>query len=123
MYAKPDQVLEQQSQYLLTVTNSVRDNSERSVGPASQFTACLEGGSSYCNALSHAVTEVLGTVSSTNGLAAASVFTTLSATDWVEKAYAFVNLPSTPVREVPPGNPAPFSLKAISRHNLDSGLW
>ena len=116
MYAKPDQVLNQQSPYLLAITNSVLDSQGNKVQADPQFTACLSGGSVYCSELSSAVGEVEGSVSSTN-LAGASVFTTLTATDWVEKAHAFVNLTSTPIAALPalpPPNPSQFPLSQLS---------
>ena len=116
MYAKPDQVLSQQSEYLLEVTNSVLDSHEQSVQPDPQFTACLSGGSAYCSSLAAAISQV-PTLTSRTAVVSASLFTTMKATDWVQKAHALVNLPTSPVANLPAGSPSQFSLSSIAAMN------
>lgn len=109
-YAKPDQVLAQQTEYLLTVDSSVLDTGRQKVKADPQFTACMNGGSAYCTALSAAVNQM----HVKGGLVGASLFTTMSATDWLEKAQAFVNQPSTPVAALPAGAQSLFTMSEVS---------
>ncbi len=111
MFAKPDQVLAQQSQYLLAITNSVLDGSGNKVTADPGFTTCLKGGTTYCKALENAVSEV----GLNSGLVSASLFTTMSTTDWVEKAYTLVSGLSSPdIAALPAGSPTQFSLSQLS---------
>lgn len=110
-FAKPNQVLNQQSQYLLTVSDSVHDAGGTSVVPDAAFTACLQGGpDAYCAALSHAVKQVKYPIAH---LTSASLFTTLSATIWMENARRFVNAHQLGVA-LPAGLPSTFALSQVS---------
>ncbi|MGH9583380.1 MAG: hypothetical protein ACRD4O_10630, partial [Bryobacteraceae bacterium] len=50
-FAKPAQVLRQQSKYLLVVTSAVQDSSGAPVAASPQFGACLTASDEYCEAL------------------------------------------------------------------------
>lgn len=114
MSAKPVQVLNSHTRYLLAVSNSVEDSKGREVGPSQEFRNCLRGGSRYCNTLSQAVEDASGYGLDSGDLAAASVFTTMSATDWTEKARALINSSTTPVALLPAGPTQVFSLSDLS---------
>jgi len=85
-FAKPNQVLNQQSQYLLTVTSGVHDNGGQPVAANTAYRACLTGSDAYCSALSAALKTL-----SLRNVVAASLFTTMSATTWLEQARNAVN--------------------------------
>ena len=109
-FAKPNQVLNQQSQYVLLVTNSVHDSSGQSVTADSTFTACISGSpDAYCAGLSSALRQIN---QQTGALAGASLFTTLSATTWLEQARQFVDAHQLPV-VLPAGLPSAFALSKI----------
>lgn len=112
-YAKPDRVLDQQSRYLFAVTNDVKDDSGKAVKEEKAFKTCLKKGNDrYCRALSNAVDKA-GDKKLEDRLVTASVFTTLSTTDWLEKARAWVNAPLTPALVLPAGSPTWFNLADI----------
>lgn len=113
-FAKPNQVLNQQSQYLLIVTNSVRDSSEQTVQPSPQFAACLTSSDPYCQALSAA----LG--SSTASIVTASLFTTLSATNWLQQARSFVDS-NEPAKALPAGLNGAASVYSLNK--VQSLTW
>src|SRR5581483_7159224 len=54
-FAKPDHVLDQQSRYLLVVTDLVHDSAGRSVAADDAFTNCLASHDSYCRSLQQAL--------------------------------------------------------------------
>lgn len=85
MYAKPDNVLDQHRHYLLVVTDAVKDTSGSSVASDPAYAACLASASTYCTSLAQAVATVSASVAPAH-IVAASVFTTLSATAWLEHA-------------------------------------
>ncbi len=107
--AKPDQVLDQDAQYLLLVTNSVLDAHEAPVTASSDFETCLEGSTEYCAQLSSALKHTHGLPS---GLVAASWFTTMSATNWLEQARA--NTDEGGSFTFPAGLPSTFAVSSIS---------
>jgi hypothetical protein len=113
-FAKPNQVLNQQSQYLLIVTNSVRDSSGKKVTASSDFEACLGSSDPYCTALANALDQVHppGLV---NKIVTASLFTTMSATNWLEQARRYVdaNQPSTVLPVGLNGAPSVFNVSSI----------
>ena len=118
-YAKPDAVLDQQSRYLIAVTDAVEDASGKPVKQEKSFKDCLKKGSDrYCKALSQAVERLDSREWIDDRLVTASFFTTLSATDWLEKARQLVNSPLTPAAVLPAGNPSSFALS-----NLQSITW
>jgi hypothetical protein len=94
-FAKPNQVLNQQSRYVLIVTNSIRDSGGKKVQQAPEFAACLAGSDPYCESLETALSQAHV---HTNKLVAASLFTTMSATNWMEQARRFVDANSKPLQ-------------------------
>jgi hypothetical protein len=97
VFAKPNQVLNQQSQYLLVVTDSVRDSNGQRVKQDDGFKNCLKSSDPYCESLEAALDQVPQQPASESKIIAASLFTTMSATTWLEKARAYVdaNQPAT----------------------------
>lgn len=96
-YAKPNQVLDQDTEYLLVVTPLVRDANGRSVEASSQYTSCVaQKATSYCQQLAQAMGPVVTLVSDFGGIVAASAFTTLSATNWLEQARTAVDSGAIP---------------------------
>lgn len=96
-YAKPNRVLDQHTEYLLVVTPAVLDANGKSVEASSQYTSCVtQKATPYCQQLAQAMNPLLTTVSDLQGIAAASVFTTLSATNWVEQARTAVDSGAIP---------------------------
>jgi dienelactone hydrolase len=116
-FAKPNHVLNQQSQYLLTVTDSVHDADGKKVKQDDRLKDCLKSSDAYCQALSAALDQVVQQPASANKVIAASLFTTMSATTWLEKARRFVDLTELPI-VLPAG--APFSFKLS---NLQKIAW
>ena len=110
VFAKPNQILNQQTQYLLAVTNLIRDAGGQQVSADPAFQNCLNNhADSYCSALSSAVKN-----SSVNNVVAAALFTTMSATTWLEQARAYVD--GNP--QLPPVISPPFALS-----NLTNITW
>lgn len=87
-YAEADELLDQHRQYALVVTDFVRDRAGNPVATDPEFRRCLDRpSSSYCNQLAreiHRLEADLGLKETR--LVGASVFTTLAATAWMEKA-------------------------------------
>ncbi len=110
VFAKPNQVLNQQSSYLLLVSDAIHDAGGNTVVPDAAFTACLQSTpDTYCSALSNAIAQVKYPVSHVTG---ASLFTTLSATAWMESARQFVNA-HQPAVALPAGIPSVFNLSNV----------
>ena len=87
-YAKPDDILDQHRRYAIVVTDAVRDTAGLPLTAAGDFTACIAASPNpYCAALAQAV-AVAGPRLAPRQIVAASVFTTLSATAWMESARA-----------------------------------
>jgi hypothetical protein len=123
-FAKPDQVLNQQSQYLLVVLNSLQDSNGTRVGSDDAFGNCLKSQDAYCLQLNNALNHMPPSLIFKQNVIAASLFTTMSATDWLEKARRFVDANEPPV-VLPAGNPSSFALgqlKSISWIPAQSGL-
>lgn len=116
-FAKPDQVLDQQSKYVLTVTDSVHDAAGKSVAPDARFADCLKSSYAYCQALSDALDKVAQHPASPNKIIVASLFTTMSATIWLEQARRFVDSTELPI-VLPAGIPFCFKLS-----NLQDITW
>jgi hypothetical protein len=78
VFAKPDRLLDQQRRYALVVTDAVRDPAGAAVEPEPGVPVCGQETLPDCGRLAEAVTprRVVG----------ASLFTTLSATAWLERA-------------------------------------
>lgn len=109
-YAKPDRVLEQDARYLLLVTGRLRDAEGHKVKPDPAFSKCLENRQErrYCGALAAAIGEQHDDEES---LIAASLFTTLSATDWMQKARQVVD--AGPAVALPAGAVSVFNLSTV----------
>lgn len=119
VFAKPDQVLRQQTRYLLVVTDAVHDSKGHKIKEDKGFKDCLKNQNSdpYCETLSEAV-DGLNLIAEAKGdLVSASLFTTMSATNWLEQARQFVDSHQPPV-VLPAGNPSAFALA-----NLRSMTW
>lgn len=84
-YAKPDEILYQHRRYAIIVTDAVRDTAGRPVSADPAYQACLAQTAGYCGRLRQAVT-LAAPKFAPREIVAASVFTTLSATAWLESA-------------------------------------
>ena len=111
-YAKPDHVLAEDTRYLLLVNDSLKDADGKKVKAEKVFSDCLKEKTAtpYCSALSDVVDRVNGKGS--DKLLAASLFTTLSATDWLEKARRIAD--AGPAVALPAGLVSVFSLNDVS---------
>jgi dienelactone hydrolase len=105
---KPDHVLNQSTRYLLLVKSSIRDAAGKPVAADEAFTSCANGiGSSYCAALAQALRH---RSADAQGAVGGSLFTTMSATDWMEKARQFLyTSPVTPTL-IPAGDKTVFDV-------------
>lgn len=99
-YAKPDPPIDQHRRFLLVVTTGVLDGNGQPVSEDPMFVACLGRitRGPYCGSLATAVSENAPTFYPRR-IVAASIFTTMSATDWLEKARAAAG--RTPVKLAP----------------------
>ncbi len=116
-YAKPDAAFDQHRRYMIVVTDGVHDATGNPVVADPAFTACVQVGSlrDYCTSLAHGVEGVSGHVVS------ASIFTTLSATAWLERAR--MQLQNTPIVIHRPSAPYVFNVADLSTlaANFDTG--
>jgi hypothetical protein len=102
VYAKPDSVLDQHRRYALVVTDAVKDTAGDRVGADPAYTVCAQGnGAAYCVALAGAVRD-LAAKTAPRAIVAASLFTTMSATAWLEKARAALDSVPPQVKLVEP---------------------
>ncbi len=114
-YFKPDRIFNQHSHYLLAVSENVRDTNGNRVQADPAFTACASSRESgYCTTLSHALQTPEALLGGAGGglLAGASVFTTMSATNWLEQALRFVDS-QQPAVVLPAGSTTAFSLAGL----------
>lgn len=113
-YAKPTEFFDQHRRYVLVVTDAVRDTVGSAVAPDPKFTACVQSPETdYCRLLQQAVGNLDG-VSLPGRVVAASVFTTMSATTWLEMARDLLS--QAPAAFTPVGTP--FSAANIIRINV-----
>jgi fermentation-respiration switch protein FrsA (DUF1100 family) len=85
-YAQPDDFFDQHRRYALLVTDAVKDTLGDPVQADPAFRACTQQpDSAYCTALQSALSD-LATRVAPRTIVAASIFTTMSATSWLEKA-------------------------------------
>ncbi len=89
VYAKPAGVLDQHRRYALVVTDAVTDASGLAVAADPAFSACLNGGTPYCGQLAQALSGITAPLPG-HSIVGASVFTTMSATAWLEHARAIL---------------------------------
>jgi hypothetical protein len=109
-FAKPVQVLNQQTRYLLVVTNAIADSQNLPVAASSDYQNCVNGEPDpYCSTLASTVGQ-LG-VPPGHSVVAASLFTTMTATSWLEQARQFVDL--LPAFVVPAGPVSTFALSSL----------
>jgi len=104
-YAKPAAALDQHRRYAVVVTDGVHDPAGNPAAADPAFSACLKASDDYCASLAQAVGGVSFNVVS------ASVFTTLSATRWLESARA--QLQNAPAMVSRPSGQNLFPLSAI----------
>jgi hypothetical protein len=82
-YGKPDRALDQTRRYLLVVTDAVKDTSGDAVEADAAFPSCIEAAADdYCKSLG----EALKSVNVEGKVVSASLYTTMSATSWLERA-------------------------------------
>ncbi len=93
VYAKPFAALDQHRRYALVITDAVLDSAGAAVTADPAFQTCALGGSTYCGALQAALGRIASSVAP-HKIVGASVFTTQSATAWLEHARA--TLPYVP---------------------------
>jgi hypothetical protein len=119
VYAKPDAALDQHRRYALIVTGAVQDMSGNPVSADPAFTACVQGSvsSGYCADLASA----LAGVNASSPIVGASIFTTQSATAWLESARG--QLTSMPVVVHHPDGQYTFPFSNIAKLgvNFDTG--
>ena len=82
-YAKPVSVLDQHRHFALVVTDAVKDAAGSAVQPDPAFSSCAQGVDRYCGRLAAALA---GISTAPQKVVAASIFTTMSATAWLEHA-------------------------------------
>ncbi len=112
VFAKPNQILNQQSHYLLLVTDSVTDSKGQKIKEDDAFKSCLKSSDAYCESLEAALDQVTQQPASSKKVVLASLFTTMSATTWLEKARAFVAANQPPV-VIPAGVPFCFNIADV----------
>lgn len=116
-FAKPAQVLRQQSQYVLAITSAIQDAAGAPVAASPQFQACLSSPDSYCRKLASAVNTLSAPAAGGASIVSASLFTTMSTTSWLERARDFVNSTELPI-VLPAGLPFSFAV-----NNIQSMEW
>ncbi len=85
-YAQPNDFFDQHRQYALLVTDSIHDPLGNPVQPDPNFQACVQApANDYCTALGTTLGNV-AVVAAPANVIAASTFTTMTATSWLEKA-------------------------------------
>lgn len=83
--AKPSVVLDQHRRYALVITDAVTDSGGLAVTADAAFRTCLQGFTPNCSALAQTLSSVAVPLPG-HTIVAASVFTTMSATAWLEHA-------------------------------------
>lgn len=112
VFAKPDHVLKQRTQYLLVVTSSVKDMNGKSVRQAPAYLNCVaHPNNSYCDQLGDAVQH--SRLGGKDGLVAASLFTTMTVTNWLEQARQLTD--SLPGVVIPAGLAWAFPISKIQQ--------
>lgn len=115
-FAKPNEVLRQDTRYLLAVTDAIRDEHGQAISESRQFKDCLFTVSQpYCRDLTVAVLTLGFKIP--GKLVSASLFTTMSATNWLEQARQFADANEPPIT-LPAGPVSSFPLS-----NLSSMTW
>ena len=111
-FAKPNNVLNQKSTYLLLVTDAIHDASGRPFAASPDFENCVTGSSeAYCVALA---ASLVGKAAPGGGhVIGASLFTTMTATGWLESARRFADAQIPLV--LPAGLPFTFKLSQVKK--------
>ena len=111
-FAKPDRVLDQRTSYLLVITDLVKDTAGNRVQPDPAYTDCVtQEPDTYCDQLSDALQHSRPIPK--GRVVAASLFTTMTVTNWLERAHAFVD--ATPQIALPAGFPWLFPTSTIQK--------
>jgi hypothetical protein len=115
-YAKPDAMFDQHRRYALVVTDAVADSAGDPVAADPAYLACLApaGQTPYCAALAQAVGR-LAPQFAPHKIVSASIFTTLSATAWMESARGQL-LATQP--KAAAGPPAVFAVSDIAAFTI-----
>ena len=102
-FVKPDEILEGGRQYLIVVTNGVRDTSGDAVEAHEGYEACLAEriGGDYCLRLKAAVDRTTAFMGARR-MVGASLFTALTSTAFLEDARRIVQLTPTAFRRTSP---------------------
>lgn len=111
-YAKPDEHLYQRRRYALIVTSAVRDRQGRPVTADPAFQACAGQATGYCGRVRDAV-AMAAPKFAPNQIVAASVFTTMSVTAWLESARDA--LETAPLGAAPIGMRSVFNMADIEK--------
>jgi hypothetical protein len=114
-YGKPDLYLDQHRRYLLVITDAVKDTAGNPVQPSQQFSLCQTGGSPYCGALKGSLTS-LGSKLGSAHVVSASLFTTQSATAWLQNARTAIQ--SAPVSVTRAGSPNTYDISNVTQFVL-----
>ena len=85
-FAKPDSVLDQHRRYALVITTSVKDAAGAAVAAAPEFIACQSNATQAGCPQAADMAVIARAGISSSSVAAATVFTTASATAWLERA-------------------------------------
>ena len=101
VYAKPDSVLDQHRRYALVATDAVQDTAGSPVVADPAYLSCLMGSSDYCGRLAAAVITAQA-AAAPHQIVGASLFTTMSATAWLEASRAILpNISPAPALLMP----------------------
>lgn len=120
-YAKPDEFFDQHRNYAIIVTNAVKDSAGDPVKSDPAFDACITAQSPtpYCAKLASALPIARSAVPGQQ-IVAASVYTTLSVTDWLEKARQQLQFIAPDVQ--PTGMKSIFNISDIASAELHNQL-
>jgi dienelactone hydrolase len=116
-YAKPENVLEQQSRYLLVVTDAILDTDGHPVEDDGSFRDALNSSNSYYFSLASALNSLPNQLPLSGKIVSASLFTTMSATSWLEDVRNYVRR-CAPGIVLPAGFPYQFRVS-----DLNSFTW
>jgi hypothetical protein len=119
VYAKPAVPLDQHAQYLFVVTDAIKDTAGAAVMADTAFTGCMRGSSSYCQRLANAVSNIS---TAPHALIAASLFTTMSATAWLEHARDDLQFVPPLTSIVPNGTFSIANLTGLTLHQQTGSL-
>ncbi len=113
LYGKPDGNLDQHRHYALVVTDAIHDLAGDPVTADPGYTSCASPGPGvaqtvYCSQLTLAVNSAAAQVAPAH-IVGASVFTTMSETDWMQQAYAQIPNIAPPPTPIQPASLIQFS--------------